>query len=413
MIVEKSDQAAVGSLPRKRSLFNKPSWSRPQTLNNDTDLFHRSNQTYAGLSAEMERARTRKKLARKEREKACEDVIGDCVGKRQRTSEDEEDEDEDFSSDESSIYSSRKEVMMNPVQSKSENIAPSTSPRKPIRSPRSLLKRYEAKVTASEVCQEQKQKSKVSDIIDLEDEEDNSNLPGQALAWKSAIVTPAAPPDEDDQPLSDEEFPELARQAREKARRKLLGQDKVFIGANSHDGQVSSHQLISPNLQPDPILQILITSDIENSTPLIVSRRLSQRLKDVRLMWAKRQNFTTEFTDTVFLRWRGKRVFDVTTCRSLGINVDTMGRISIQGSSWEEEEGQIHMVAMTTKILKAYQESKCNQATSEDDHAAQKQAVTMTDREEQIRIVLKTKGLDDFKLQVRTVRHAFVECLLF
>ena len=409
MIVEESDQAAVGSVPRKRSLFNKPSWSKPQALINDTDLFHRSNQTYADLAAEAERARTRKKLARKERERACEDVIGDCAGKRRRTSEDEEDDDEDLSSDESSRYPSRKEIKTNPVQSENENIAPSTSPRKPKHSPKSLFKRYEAKVTASELSQEQRQKIKVPDIIDLEDEEDSSKSSGQELTWKSAVVKPAAPPDEDSQPVSDEEFPELARQAREKARRKRLGEDNTSTTANSHDGQVSLHQAISPNSQPDPILQILITSDIENTTPLIISRRLSQRLKDVRLMWAKRQNFATEFTDTVFLTWRGKRIFDVTTCRSLGITVDAMGRISIKRSLWEEEEeGQIHMEAMTTKI----NESKRNEATSQDNHAAQKQAMTTPDHEGQVRIVLKAKGLDDFKLQVRPVRHAFVKCLL-
>ena len=411
MVVKNSDQTAVGSIPRKRSLFNKPSWSRPQALSNDTNLFHRSSQTYADLAAEAELARTKKRLARKERGRACKDVYGQCTGKRRRTSEDE-DEDEDLSSDESSNYSSRKEIKLNSLQSKNENSPLPTSPQQPGNSPKSLLQRYEAKITVSKVCQEQKEKLKASRIIDLEDEEDSSRLPGQELTWKSAIVKPAAPHDEDDQPVSDEEYPELARQARETARKKRLGEDKVATSAISHDGPLSLHQPISPDLQTDPILQILITSDIENTTPLIISRKLSQRLKDVRLMWAKRQNFTTEFTDTVFLTWRGKRVFDVTTCKSLGITVDTIGRISIKGRSWDEEEGQIHMEAMTPKILKAYKELKRNEATDQEDHTAQKQTTTTSGHEGQVRIVLKAKGLDDFKLQVRPVRHAFMECLL-
>ncbi len=412
MIVEKPNQAAIGSAPQKRSLFNKPSWSRPQALTNDTDLFHRSNQAYADLAAEKERARKRK-LARKERSRVCQNVIGERAGKRRRVSEDEDDEDDDSSSDGSSSprHFSRGEVPTSPTQFTKHHVSPSTSPPKPTHSPKSLLKRYEAKVAASKVGQEQKQKPQYSDIIDLEDEEDSLALREQESTWNPTIVKSAALPEEDDQPVSDEEFPELARQAREKVRKKRLEEDIAPTAATPQDGQQSLHEPIPPTSQPDPILQILITSSIDNTLPLIVTRRLSQRLKDVRLAWAKRQNFTADFTETVFLAWRGKRVFDVTTCRSLGITVDALGRISTKGGSWEEEEGQIHMEAMTAKILEAYKKAKRNEATGQEDVATQ-EAVAVQDHETQVRIILKAKGLDDFKLQVRPVCHPCVDCLL-
>lgn len=410
MIVEKSTQAVIASSPQRRPLFNKPSWSRPQALSNDTDLFHRSNQTYADLAAEAERARKRK-LARKERERSHQTTSGERAGKKRRVSEDEDDED-DSSSDENSSHCSQKELRKCPAQSTNHYTSPSTSPQKPIHSPRSLLKRYEAKVAVSRVGQEQKQKPKLSEIIDLEDEEDSSVLPEQNSTWKSIIVKPAAPLAEDDQPVSDEEFPELARQAREMARRKRLEEDVAFTNANSQDGQLCIHQPSPPTSQLDPIVQILITSSIDNTIPLIVSRRLSQRLKDVRLAWEKRQTFDINFTETVFLAWRGKRVFDVTTCRSLGINVDATGRISTEGASWEEEDGQIHMEAMTARILDAYKKAKRNEATGQKDVAACGGAMAVQDCETQVRIILKAKGLDDFKLQVRPVCHPFVDGLL-
>ncbi|CAF9915904.1 hypothetical protein IMSHALPRED_002737 [Imshaugia aleurites] len=412
MIAEKPTQSTIGSALRKRSLFNKPSWSKPQALSNDTDLFHRSNQAYPNLAAEAERARKRK-LARKERERVCQNAFGERAGKRRRVSEDEDDEGDDSSSDESSSHSSRKEIKSSPTQSKHHPLPPSTSPQKPIHSPKLLLERYEAKLAASDSGQEQaqKQKPKFSEIIDLEDEEDSSALPTQESTWKTAIVKPAAPPEVDDQPETDEEFPELARQAREKARRKRLEEDIVSATANTEDGQKSFHSPIPPTSQPNPIIQILITSSIDNTIPLIVSRRLSQRLKDVRLEWAKRQNFTTNFVDTVFLTWRGKRVFDVTTCRSLGITVDAIGRISTKGSSWEEEEGQIHMEAMTASILEAYKKAKRIEATGQEDPVKKDEPLAVQDHEPQVRIILKAKGLDDFKLQVRPVCRPRVVCL--
>lgn len=411
MIVDKSIQAAIGSASQKRPLFNKPSWSRPQALSNDTDLFHRSNQTYADVAAEAERARKRK-LAKKERQRPHQFTIGEGTCKRTRVSEDEDDEDDDSSSDESLSHSSRKEITRRPIQSTNNYASPSTSPQKPKHSPKSLLKRYEAKVAASGVGQEQIQKPKVSEIIDLEDEEDSSALPEQGSSSKSTIVKPAAPLEEDDQPVSDEEFPELARQAREKARRKRLEEDVSCTNADPQDGHLCTHQPTPPTSQPDPVVQILINSSIDNTIPLIVSRRLSQRLKDVRLAWEKRQQFATNFTETVFLTWRGKRVFDVTTCRSLGINIDATGRISTEGALWEEEEGQIHMEAMTGNILEAYKKAKRNEAGGQDDVAAREEAMVVQDCEAQVRIILKAKGLDDFKLQVRPVRHPCVDCSL-
>ncbi|GKZ40163.1 hypothetical protein AbraIFM66950_002731, partial [Aspergillus brasiliensis] len=70
----------------------------------------------------------------------------------------------------------------------------------------------------------------------------------------------------------------------------------------------------------EPIVQILITSRIPNTRPLIVRRKMNQSLKDVRLAWCNRQHFNKEMQDSVFLTWKGKRLFDVTTCRSLGVH---------------------------------------------------------------------------------------------
>ena len=408
MIAESSDQSTVDSAPQKRSLFNKPSWSRPQALSNDTELFHRSSQTFADLAAEAERARKRK-LARKERKGVHQTATGERASKRQRTSEDEDDED-DSSSEESSNRSSHKEIQNSLARLRTGLVASSTSPRRPKHYPKSLIRRYEAEIATTEKDQGQRQKHNALEIIDLENEQDSSASPRQEPIWKSAVTEPAAPPDDDDPPVSDEEFPELARQAREKARRKRLEEDILSTTTNSQNSHQSLRQSMPRNLPSDPVLQIFITSDIPNTIPLIVSRRSSQRLKDVRLAWLERQDLSTDVADTIFLTWRGKRVFDVTTCKSLGITVDAIGRTSSKEGSWEQEQEKIHMEAMTTKMLEDYKASKRNGGGQNED-APHEAIVVGQDHEAQMRIILKAKGLDDFKLQVRPVRHLRVECL--
>ena len=408
MIAESSDPTTVESAPQKRSLFNKPSWSRPQALSNDTELFHRSNQNYADLAAEAERSRKRK-LARKESKGVHQTSTGESANMRRRNTEAEDDE---SSSEGSSNHSCHTEILNSPARLKTGPVACSTSRRRPKHSPKSLIRRYEAKIAATKKDQEQTQKSNALEIIDLEDEQDSLTSPRQEPIWKSAMVEPAVPPDDDDPPVSDEEFPELARQAREKARRKRLEEDIVSTTTGFQQSHQSLHQSMPQNSPPDPVLQIFITSDIPNTIPLIVSRRSSQRLKDVRLAWLERQDLSTDVTDTIFLTWRGKRVFDVTTCKSLGITVDAIGRVSSKEGSWEQEREKIHMEAMTNKMLEAYKASKRNGGSHEDD-ATQEAAVVGHDHEAQIRIILKAKGLRDFKLQVRPVCDLRIECLLY
>lgn len=84
----------------------------------------------------------------------------------------------------------------------------------------------------------------------------------------------------------------------------------------------------------------------------------------------------------------------------------------MKGGSWENEEGRIHMEAMTTKMLESYKESKRNEANSQEDDAVQGEAVAVQDREVRVRIILKARGVDSFKLQVRPVRRPCVDCLL-
>lgn len=398
--------------PKKRSLFNKPSWSKPQALSNANELFHRSNQTYVDVAAQAERDR-KKKLARKEHERAQREETEARAGKRQRISSDsdEDDEDDHSSSDESSHVSCDERVQPPITKAQPKTVPPPTSPQKPPASPKTLIKRYEAKVAAKRLEeQQQQQKHQISNIIDLEDDEDASDGPGHLDTTNVAVVRPPKPPEEDDQPASDEEFPELARQAREKARRKRLQEDITSgipdpppsAGSDSYLQESQSTHLPTPPPPPsDPILQILITSTIPNTDSLIVSRRLSQRLKEVKQAWTQRQRFNPEYSETIFLTWRGKKLFDVTSCKSLGISVDHNGIVREKGDIFGEMDGKIHIEAMTAEILETYKKAKNREVVEEEEKVDE---VAVVERKEPgVKIICKAKDYPDFKLVVKPV----------
>ena len=413
-MADAATQSSGGSVSKKRLLFNKPSWSKPQTLSNGANLFHRSNQTYVDSAAEMELER-KKKLARKERGRALREDSETRSGKRRRISSDEEDENDGSSSDEKSNHV--KEHKLAPTPSKKDHISSPTpvSPQRTKVSPKTLFERYEAAMEAKVLDIEKKLKAKPSDIINIEEDENDLELQADKDDDDIAIINPPRRSGLDDQPPSDEEFPELARQARDKARRKRLEADIVSTtpdpspsgSSNSHlQRSQSLHQSTPPPPAPDPVLQILITSTIPNTEPLIVNRKLSQRLKEVRITWTERQQFATDFAESIFLTWRGRRLFDVASCKSLGIVVDSNGNIRTRGDSLEDLDGKIHMEAMTAEIFQAYKKAKMHEVADGIEAPAEEPVLEKEKKEPQIRMILKAKGFADVKLIVKPVSYA-------
>lgn len=159
-----------------------------------------------------------------------------------------------------------------------------------------------------------------------------------------------------------------------------------------------------PSEQPtisadDPIVQILITSEIRHSKPLIVHRKMSQRLRDVRVEWCKRQDIPTEAQSSVYLTWRGRRLFDVTTCKSLGVKAEK--NTAILGIEDDSTAGQrelrIHMVATTenTDLLDRPALSPSARDTPLPPSNPEDQ------QNQQMKLILRNPDFDDFKIKAR------------
>ncbi|KAF4181247.1 hypothetical protein CNMCM8694_009683 [Aspergillus lentulus] len=156
------------------------------------------------------------------------------------------------------------------------------------------------------------------------------------------------------------------------------------------------HQYSGPRSE-DVTVQILITSPIEGTKPLIIHRKMSQSLRDVRLAWCNRQDLSTALQASIYLTWKGRRLFDVTTCKSLGLNTSETPTGDEDIDKFSQMDGEplrIHMEAVTDKLA------------APDTHrllpvlGSQSNLNEGSDQRHLVRLVLKCPGFDKFETSV-------------
>ncbi|PYH40926.1 uncharacterized protein BP01DRAFT_328877 [Aspergillus saccharolyticus JOP 1030-1] len=211
-----------------------------------------------------------------------------------------------------------------------------------------------------------------------------------------------------------------------KSQDKFVASDTLAAGCPSKSNRAcidvsQSTNTLSPTEPPltpskqlipseEPFVQILITSTIYNTRPLIVRRRLHQPLRDVRLAWLDRQGLPKELENSIYLTWKGKRLFDVTTCRSLGFGCKSqyLSRPNAYAVLQDDSKDlQIHIEATTGKSL----DLDIGQSLSP---AKLDQTADFTVVEQQFsKIVLMSPGLKDLRLRVNLQMHVSKLICLF
>jgi len=220
--------------------------------------------------------------------------------------------------------------------------------------------------------------------------------------------------DEDDE--SDEELAALARQARQRRlqRTSAATPDTTKSPTPREVASGSPHIGLHTASLPDPPVTILVHSQIANTNPLKVFRKLSQNLREIRLAWCKRQGFNESFTDNVFLIHRMRKVYDVTTCKSLGLETDAEGNITMKGAEGKEGCDQVALEAVTQDTYDKMLADKDREDAKRRDKwdpaadagAEQEEAATEPVAEEFIGLVLRARGKPDFKLKVKPVSQS-------
>jgi hypothetical protein len=225
-------------------------------------------------------------------------------------------------------------------------------------------------------------------------------------------------------PEEDDEFAEYVAKAREGATRKVferLDPEKPNASSDTIASDGSTAMLETSNTvlavklpppEPDPIVHILVSSKIEGTRPLILKRKLSQRLKDVRIAWCDKQvvdgqPVSEETKRQIFLTWRGSRVFDLTTCKAMGVKVDSRGKVRNDEEGFNGE-GQVHLEAWTEDTFAEYKKHKAAERKrlaldpmdeEEEDEADIKDPNT-GNGVEKLRVILKSRDKKEIRLIV-------------
>jgi hypothetical protein len=348
----------------KRNFFKKPAWvieKQLQSAREASQLFERADDCHASIVAERER-----------RKKAKEEKAERALQAEQEKKEKEEERKK----------RKRKELM---ARTLSEAFPDTDSPAESLRSP--------------------KRKATVIELDDSDDEPVQSNGHDTEYIPSNNFKTSSA-----DGALLDSSINSDAADA-------SMAVDKPEL---QNSGDPLSNASIVPNAQNDttvadplspdtanganPVLDILIDTRIPNTKPLVVKRYYRDNLRPVRKTWCEKQGFSAEQAKNVILTWRGKRLFDVANCKSLGIELDSCGEPVIQSGTdgYDDKGDKIVFVATTYELYT--KEQKAAEDASKRNTEPDVDEKELASKEEQIRIVLRAKDRKESRIAVRPVR---------
>lgn len=404
--------ADASAVPKKRSLFSKrPTWAAAsQTINTGAaDIFTRKNDSYEQIFEAQRRERTKSETKSRRR------------SEKQDSPKDVRDEDNDHwgSASKRPRISEQTYAMYgleSPVKRQSQRASADirgTAPQPPVNQD----------LDGDDIiAQEQAKKMRSSNA-------ESSTTPPRTIAAKA--ITRERPresqiialSDDEDAPTSpivdpDDPFPELTALAHQRSKQRAL--------------ETKAQQSVVTSIEPpesefDPVIKMLVTSPLLNTKPLLVHRKLSQRLMEIRQVWCQRQGFDEEQAKQIFLTYKMMKLYDATTCRSLGIKVDSQGNVindrprDVFGANGDDDDnqGRVHVVAVTAEALEVLRREREDKKKIEAQAAQDKidsQAVTSGQDikskgdppEVKVRLLLKGRGYPDYKLIVRPVSDSSV-----
>lgn len=344
------------------SFFKAPSWAKAQTTDDsdDEDLFSHSKDFMEIQRDRLEQERMKKERVKRreeERERKREEKAAQKASKAgvKRESLDADSKEEPvkkrrINSEESARLLAS--VGIKPVtidsDDEDEQIQYDVEDAAPVRrSPRTQRTR--------DVYSNSRSASALSGAARADDDSESE------VEVLKASVKPAPVVEIEEEEDSDPEIAAVQRRAREKHRlKKQQEQRSSTPGAAQSDAEVHSGLPTPP--PPDPIISLLITSELEGTNQLLVKRKLTQDLGTARRAWCQKQGFDQDFSDQVFFTWNGRRMYDSTTCQRLGLEVDATGNVIRTDQRDADGAAQVLVIATTQEQLHLEKAEQVRQA---------------------------------------------------
>ncbi|KIX06928.1 uncharacterized protein Z518_04904 [Rhinocladiella mackenziei CBS 650.93] len=324
----------------KRTLFRKPAWDAPTTsLPDDSSIFGRS-----VVYDDILRAEQAKRERKAAKAKTCTDKEkGKGEGletKRRRISIDDED---------GANQNREEDSRSNLSQTRTKNITKRRDGPVTRSTPQEAKQLAEGRNASPRTYRSPRRGRGVGDVTVLDDDADQVEddelvmLTPPKPTKTSPTKRQSKPPlDVEDSEEEDEYLRELKQKAREKARLQRQGVDSersrtpttssLALNRNARSssteqndsrpisaGSARESARTTPASEPedDPRVKILIQSEIPNTRPLIVMRKASQSLKQVKEYWCMKSTLDESTAKKVFFTWKDTRLFDSTTMRGI------------------------------------------------------------------------------------------------
>lgn len=381
------------------SLFNRPTWAMAHTTEDDDDdddggevnMFRHAEKSFTDVMAEEQR----RKKEKAEREKSRAEHKKIKAERRSSGKHKREDDNDDGGLKKRRITLEDSKKLLSSIWIPTDGASGAGSDDEPEgeagpvrRSPRKNRQNRNAKP-------QQRHRSTSVDVVEIND----GAVDDEPVIRHVASVEGSEDGEEDD----DDDFAELRRLARLQREQKET-QNRLSGGSNGAAQDSSEYR------QPDdePIVQLFIDSPIENTKPLLVQRKLSQSLEIVLKAWCGKQPFSAEVASKVFFVHRMRRLYNVSTCRTIGLEVNSFGDLTMKGAEGKEGVDRVHLQAVTPEIYEEMKAEKKLEAKRRSGELAEEQADAGAEAEEpeednRFIIVLRAKNHDDMRMKVRPV----------
>ncbi|KAF1920177.1 ubiquitin-2 like Rad60 SUMO-like-domain-containing protein [Ampelomyces quisqualis] len=393
--------------PKKRSLFKRAAW-QDAPKNEGEDMFSHANE-FSNIVAERNRLK-----AEKRRQADAERKKGAVTGrKRRKASDGQHDGSEEprfpGSGSGSSVRASRdregseSRTPLSPSHAYAHKLAASPLRAVPSHPSESLAARYDPLAQSNTSHLSSRIEPLVIDLGDSDSDDAHHKIgqssSGMDCSYRTPAQAPRHVPTKDDEELEEVLDPALAALAA-RARERAANMARTAAATSSTGGEAVKA----------PVAQLFISPEIPDSKPLMVKVRIDNTLARTRLAWCEKQGFSAEKAKDVYFTWRDTRVYDSTTIKRLGIQVDKNGNVSVDGDSNIYDDvnlPKVHVQAWTDTLFQQHKREQAAAAAAKK-KAAEPQPVVEertptpepAPKAKKIRLIMKAKGKEDFKLSV-------------